>query len=149
LTASGHGAGRKALAPSTIIGPVSGAMADIFRYDKGESAMNSNLIRNLKKAARRLHPQKSRAKEALPIKLLQQILQKCYDQKSLKGYRDAAIMMVMFTCWLRQSEVMRLQKSVIASTSNVAFGPKLFRGKARDCVTVTVEYAKNDQERKG
>ena len=143
MTGTGYGAGKRLLAPSTVSSAVTGAIADIFRFEDMPPPTRSAIVSQVKRAARRsIHP-KSKAKDAIPMDLLRAVLQKCYDLKSRKGYRDASILLVMFSCWLRQSEVMRLKPQ------NITYGRKPFRGQIRDVVTIEVEWAKNDQEHKG
>jgi len=142
-TGTGYGAGKRKLAPSTISSVVSGAIADLYRFAGIQPPTRTPMVTQLKKALRRLEPRASAAKEPLPIGYLKAVLMTCYREKTVSAYRDAVIMLVMFSCWLRQSEVMRLKPE------NVKYDKQMIDGKFRDCVTITVEHAKNDQERKG
>ena len=139
--------GSKPLAYTTLLGPVSGALFDLFRMDANNPTASA-LVRETKKAIKRVAPSPRKAKEALPLDLLRAALvQARADKDKFTGWRDACILLIMYTALLRQSEVMALERKDISFTSETT----TVSGKqqVRKGVSVFVRKAKNDQERKG
>lgn len=135
--------GKGALAHTTLLGPVSGAIFDLFRLDPFNPTA-SPVFREMKKAVKRVAPAPRGAKEPLPLSRLREaIVQARKDKNHLNGWRDVCIMLIMYTAFLRQSEVVALKVEDIKFTEETVNGVK------RRGVSIHVRKAKNDQERKG
>jgi hypothetical protein len=135
--------GASALAHTTILGPVCGAMFDLFRMEQ-HNPMESALVREAKKVVKWSAPAPRKAKEALPLGWLRKAVQAARaDKDSFTGWSDVCIFLIMFTALLRQSEVVRL------AAADVRIEPVTQDGVTKNTVMITVRKAKNDQERKG
>ena len=101
--------GKDALARTTLLGPVSGALFDLYRMEHN-NPMSSVLVREVKKTVKRVAPSPHKAKDPLPLEWLRKALLKARaDKDQVQGWRDACILLIMYTALLRQSEVVRLE----------------------------------------
>ena len=136
---------RKPLSYTTILGPVTGAMADLYRFSDTPTPAQSPMLAQVKKAVRHVAPAARKAKAPLPLQRLREALVNASkDKHQLTGARDACILLIMYSALLRQSEVVRLTRAniVFAETRDAD-------GKQRPIVSITVDQAKNDQEKVG
>lgn len=139
----------KPLAASTILGPVTGALADMYNLDDTESQdkppTQSVLVRALKRTIKRTAPHPKKAKAALTPELVRSVvLAARKDKDSTVGWRDVCVILTMYTALTRSSETMSLKPSNL-QWSKSDEGKKT----ERSGVVVVVERAKNDQEGKG
>lgn len=135
--------GKDALSHRTLLGPVSGAIYDLFRMET-DNPMSSVLVKETKKMVKWIAPAPRKAKDPLPLEWLRKaVFAARRDKDQVRGWRDASILLIMYTALLRQSEVVKLEPADIRFDSYK-------EGKVtRSMVFVTVRKAKNDQERKG
>jgi site-specific recombinase XerD len=135
--------GKDALARTTLLGPVSGALFDLYRTEEN-NPMSSALVRDAKKMVKWTAPSPRKAKEALPLEWLRKAVWAARaDKNAVTGWRDICILLIMYTALLRQSEVVRL------TVDDLRFDSVTEGKTTRKVVMITVRKAKNDQERKG
>lgn len=100
-----HSLENRKLGRSVIVDTIPAAVNDMFRFEQGPSPSKSEMVRQTKAIVRK-RTKPSRPK--LPIKVVQlkAMLAKC--RRTSMDVRDMFILILMFTGFLRESEVARL-----------------------------------------
>ena len=109
--------GPKGLAAKTLLGPVMGAIADIYRFDESPP-QKSPLVVQTKKVVKKIAHKPSKAKPPLSLQDLRRAVEGAAKNKNkLIRWRDICMLLIMYTALLRQSEVVNLKRANIAVNS--------------------------------